>query len=225
MTVLSDENGTATLKYDANGNVSEKQSATGEVTTYTYDGENRLIQEVSNWGKSINYYYDALGNRIGKATSSDERKLKTNLMEWMKGVDRTSQLSLSTKDITLAEALGLTGKGYEGKYAKELVCGKPKTWVVDRKESRRKATETKLKKPLEDKQNLEIIRSLNDYTQEYVSPLQIELTTASKYKAQTTTATEFYNAKGTNIGDDLDYRHHLNHRHVLCSVYNQAYIS
>ncbi|HSE83995.1 MAG TPA: RHS repeat domain-containing protein [Thermodesulfobacteriota bacterium] len=55
-----------TYSYDSNGNLVEKTNkSTSEVTQYTYDAENRLIQ-VSKPGTAAIYRYDALGRRIEK---------------------------------------------------------------------------------------------------------------------------------------------------------------
>ena len=84
------------FEYDENGHIKQKNGAFGEVVTYQYDAEGRLIEEVSNSGTIIGYYYDALGNRIAKGTSSEyNRRIKTDLKEWMKGVDREAHLRLS----------------------------------------------------------------------------------------------------------------------------------
>lgn len=62
-----------TYTYDANGNLTEKQSkATGARIQYVYDAENRLVQvqEVPSGGgpatKTVTYRYDAFGRRIEK---------------------------------------------------------------------------------------------------------------------------------------------------------------
>ncbi|GFH42708.1 hypothetical protein Hs30E_12590 [Lactococcus hodotermopsidis] len=92
----------AIYEYDQNAHVSQKCSSLGEVTTYQYDVEGRLIQEISTWGKQILYTYDALGNRIAKGTATEyDRKLKTDMMSWMKATDREAQLRLKESDATL----------------------------------------------------------------------------------------------------------------------------
>ena len=53
--------------YDANGNLSTKtKKATGEITRYTYDFENRLIQLLTPNSQLITYTYDPFGRRIEK---------------------------------------------------------------------------------------------------------------------------------------------------------------
>ncbi|MGH7404492.1 MAG: hypothetical protein ACREJA_01240, partial [Candidatus Methylomirabilales bacterium] len=65
--MLEDSNFTYT--YDENGNLTSKTSkANGEVTTYTYDGENQLIR-VDRPGTVAEYRYDALGRRIEKVVN------------------------------------------------------------------------------------------------------------------------------------------------------------
>jgi RHS repeat-associated protein len=65
--LLEDSNFTYT--YDENGNLTSKTSkANGEVTTYTYDGENQLIR-VERPGVIAEYRYDALGRRIEKVVN------------------------------------------------------------------------------------------------------------------------------------------------------------
>jgi RHS repeat-associated protein len=55
-----------TYTYDNNGNMIEKfNKTTSEITQYTYDAENRLIQ-VTKPGMTAAYRYDALGRRIEK---------------------------------------------------------------------------------------------------------------------------------------------------------------
>ncbi|WYJ84960.1 hypothetical protein A5866_000018 [Enterococcus sp. 12C11_DIV0727] len=79
------------FEYDANGNVAKKIAMTGEVTTYLYDVEDRLIQETSSHGVYTLYGYDALGNRVNKGTATEHgRRIKTDLKAWMKQTDRTA---------------------------------------------------------------------------------------------------------------------------------------
>ncbi|ECB9834719.1 hypothetical protein FL863_06485 [Listeria monocytogenes] len=190
-----------TYEYDANGYVSKEIRVTGEVITYIYDAEGRVIQESSNFGTQIGYYYDALGNRVTKAIGKEtNRKLKTDLMEWMEGTDREAQLRLAPEDIILEEALNAK---------KDLKCLplKNRTWIIDHTKNRRKEVEEKQKKSLPADTALEMIHYVNDYTQEYVSPLQQTMSTYQGYKKKTTEATLFYDQRETAIGDDLDTYH------------------
>ncbi len=58
-----------TYTYDNNGNMIEKvNKSTLEVTQYTYDAENRLVQ-VTKPGTAASYRYDALGRRIEKTVN------------------------------------------------------------------------------------------------------------------------------------------------------------
>jgi len=53
--------------YDLNGNLSKKTlRANGNVTTYSYDGENQLTQIVAPGNVSTTYRYDGVGRRIEK---------------------------------------------------------------------------------------------------------------------------------------------------------------
>lgn len=59
-----------TYTYDANGNLTRKtESTTGQVTTYTYDGENQLVRLDLPNGTVATYRYDALGRRIEKTVN------------------------------------------------------------------------------------------------------------------------------------------------------------
>jgi RHS repeat-associated protein len=160
-----------------------------------------VIQETSNFGTQIGYYYDALGNRVSKAIGKEtNRKLKTDLMEWMKGVDREAQLRLAPEDITLAEAL-------QAKRALKCLPNKDRTWLIDHTKNRREEENETQKKALPANTALEMIQYMNDYTQEYVSPLQQTTSNYQGYKKKTTEATLFYDQRGTAVGDDLDTYH------------------
>ena len=53
--------------YDANGNLTHKtERASGQVTVYTYDSENRMIRIDLPNGTSVTYRYDGLGRRVEK---------------------------------------------------------------------------------------------------------------------------------------------------------------
>lgn len=56
------ENQVVSFDYDANGNRIQMTDATG-VTTYVYDGINRLTQVIDARGKVLKFAYDAAGNR------------------------------------------------------------------------------------------------------------------------------------------------------------------
>jgi YD repeat-containing protein len=59
-----------TYTYDKNGNLRTKtETATGDLTTYTYDGLNRLISVALPGGGTATYRYDALG-AASKRTST-----------------------------------------------------------------------------------------------------------------------------------------------------------
>ena len=206
----------ATYEYDANGHVSKKKSVTGEVITYLYDTEGRLIQESSNFGTQIGYHYDALGNRIAKAIGKEcNRKLKTDLLEWMKGTDRESELSLSQGDVTLEDALNMK---------RELRClpMKKRTWRIDHGQNRREETKERLRKPVDSERTIEIIQSVNDYTKTFVSPLQQTKTTYSDRVKTTEQATMMYDSRGTAIGDDLDTYHQDGLGSVITQTTNEA---
>lgn len=64
VTSLSD--GT-TINYDANGNMASK-SKSGEVFTYTYDKENRLVEVRKNMTLLAQYLYDGDGGRVQKVS-------------------------------------------------------------------------------------------------------------------------------------------------------------
>jgi|GEM_PF-1737301 len=54
-------------QYDANGNLTQRTDRTsGEVTTFTYDAQNQLVQVDLPGGGVASYRYDALGRRIEK---------------------------------------------------------------------------------------------------------------------------------------------------------------
>ena len=55
---------TPNLPYDANGNLTSQTDANG-ITTYTWDGRNRLVA-ISGPGVSASFIYDALGRRVSK---------------------------------------------------------------------------------------------------------------------------------------------------------------
>ena len=60
------EDATYTYQYDNNGNMTQKTNrTTGEITTLTYDTQNRLVQ-VAKPGTTASYKYDPLGRRIEK---------------------------------------------------------------------------------------------------------------------------------------------------------------
>ncbi|GHU37735.1 hypothetical protein FACS1894192_07390 [Bacilli bacterium] len=196
----------ATYEYDANGHVSQKRSSLGEVTIYQYDVEGRLIQESSTWGKQTYYTYDALGNRISKGTATEyDRKLKTDMMSWMKATDREAQLRLEESDITLSDILTKLVKMPE--FLSRCLPIKDRTWRIDHDVNRRKVTEEKLKKAVDTTVMIDTIEYLNDYTQTYVSPLQEQYTTYDKRVKSSYQATNFYNNKGMAIGNDLDTYH------------------
>jgi RHS repeat-associated protein len=56
--------GDATYAYDADGNM-VLENSTGEMITYAYDYDNRLIGVTSSVSGTWAYTYDALGNRVG----------------------------------------------------------------------------------------------------------------------------------------------------------------
>ncbi|GAB2023326.1 hypothetical protein RyT2_24020 [Pseudolactococcus yaeyamensis] len=196
----------ATYEYDANGHVSQKRSSLGEVTIYQYDVEGRLIQESSTWGKQSYYTYDALGNRISKGTATEyARKLKTDMMSWMKATDREAQLRLEESDITLSDVLTKLVKMPE--FLSRCLPIKDRTWRIDHDVNRRKVTEEKLKKAVDTTVMIDTIEYLNDYTQTYVSPLQEQYTNYDKKVKSSYQATNFYNNNGMAIGNDLDTYH------------------
>ncbi len=60
------EDSTYTYQYDNNGNMTQKTNrTTGEITTLTYDTQNRLVQ-VTNPGTTASYKYDPFSRRIEK---------------------------------------------------------------------------------------------------------------------------------------------------------------
>ncbi|GHU37740.1 hypothetical protein FACS1894192_07410 [Bacilli bacterium] len=196
----------ATYEYDANGHVSQKRSSLGEVTIYQYDVEGRLIQESSTWGKQTYYTYDALGNRISKGTANEyDRKLKTDMMSWMKATDREAQLRLEESDITLSDILTKLTKNPA--FISYCLPIKDRTWRIDHDTNRRKVTEEKLKKAVDTTVMIDTIEYLNDYTQTYVSPLQDQYTTYDKKVKSSYQATNIYDNKGMAIGNDLDTYH------------------
>ncbi len=68
---------TFTYQYDAEGNrISQTEKATGRVTTFAYDHENRLTSATTRSSagsllSSVRYRYDALGRRIARIGDSD----------------------------------------------------------------------------------------------------------------------------------------------------------
>jgi RHS repeat-associated protein len=205
LTEITSEKG-ATFEYDKNGHISQKRSATGEVTIYQYDVEGRIIQESSTWGKQTVYTYDALGNRIAKGTATEyDCKLKTDMMSWMKATDREAQLRLSEESVTLKDILTKLVKMPE--FISRCLPIKNRTWRIDHDANRRQVTEEKLKKAVDSTAMLEMVEYLNDCTQKYVSPLQTSFTTYDKKVKSSYQATNFYDNKGMAIGDDLDTYH------------------
>lgn len=65
---LASTNGSA-YTYDNNGNLLSKDEDE-DLTTYTWDFENRLTQVTTPGGLTVNYEYDALGRRVRRSTSS-----------------------------------------------------------------------------------------------------------------------------------------------------------
>ena len=192
----------ATFEYDENGHIKQKNGAFGEVITYHYDAEGRLIEEVSNSGIVIGYYYDGLGNRIAKGISNEyNRRIKTDLKEWMKGVDREAQLRLSYEDVTLGEAL-------EVKQPFQKLPNGKKYWRIDHSQKRRKLQEEKLKKEVSKDVSIDVIQYINDYTQEFTSPIQQAHTSYDKKVKKTKNIALFYDDNGQAVGDDLDVYHH-----------------
>ena len=64
-----------TYCYDAAGNRNQMTYANGVVTTYRYDGENRLLLVTIQEGNSVTterYTYDAFGNRVSKTVNEEE---------------------------------------------------------------------------------------------------------------------------------------------------------
>lgn len=60
------EDATYTYQYDNNGNMTQKTNrTTGEITTLTYDTQNRLVQ-VTKPGMTVSYKHDPFGRRIEK---------------------------------------------------------------------------------------------------------------------------------------------------------------
>lgn len=58
--------GNTTYDFDKNGNLLSK-TENGEITSYSYDGENRLVLVNTPDGKSVKFQYDPFGNRITKS--------------------------------------------------------------------------------------------------------------------------------------------------------------
>ena len=61
-----------TYTYYASGSQKTKTTADGTVTSYVYDGLNRLIQEAEAGGLTQSYTYDARGNRAAMTVSGTE---------------------------------------------------------------------------------------------------------------------------------------------------------
>jgi RHS repeat-associated protein len=62
-------NGTATLTYDANGNLVQRQAG-ANTWAYTWDAENRLVKVSKNGSVTATFAYDAFGRRISKTVGS-----------------------------------------------------------------------------------------------------------------------------------------------------------
>jgi RHS repeat-associated protein len=61
------DDGTYTYSYDNNGNrLTRTEKATGNITNYTWDAENRLIEVQMPGGSIVQYEYDPFGRRIQK---------------------------------------------------------------------------------------------------------------------------------------------------------------
>ncbi|WP_460059613.1 RHS repeat-associated core domain-containing protein, partial [Pseudolactococcus yaeyamensis] len=145
-------------------------------------------------------------NRISKGTANEyDRKLKTDMMSWMKATDREAQLRLEESDITLSDILTKLVKMPE--FLSRCLPIKDRTWRIDHEANRRKVTEEKLKKAVDTTVMIDTIEYLNDYTQTYVSPLQEQYTNYDKKVKSTYQATNFYNNNGMAIGNDLDTYH------------------
>jgi len=69
----TDVNVATSYGYDAVGNLLTITDAEGQVTRFTYDGLNRLVQEVNALGKQWDYGYDAVGNRTARVDGNRQR--------------------------------------------------------------------------------------------------------------------------------------------------------
>lgn len=61
-----------TYTYYASGSQKSKTDISGTVTTYMYDGLNRLVQESETGGQTVDYTYDANGNRAQMVVTGTE---------------------------------------------------------------------------------------------------------------------------------------------------------
>ena len=74
-TAITDADGFVTsFGYDANGNKIWEQNARNQVTTYSYDDANRLIQTQFPDGTSIQTTYDFRGKKL---TETNQRGMRT----------------------------------------------------------------------------------------------------------------------------------------------------
>ncbi|WYJ98829.1 hypothetical protein DOK67_0003158 [Enterococcus sp. DIV0212c] len=206
VTEITSEKG-AKFEYDANGNVAKKIAMTGEVTTYLYDVEDRLIQETSSNGVYTLYGYDALGNRVIKGMATEYgRRIKTDLKAWMKQTDRTAQLALNNQDVTLHEILTAVAK--QPTMADRLRClPKDRPWRKDHDKPRKTVETEKLKKELDKNHSIKIVTSLNEYNQEHTSPAKLTQETYDK-KVKTTQRQEFTFGEETDILGDQEEQYH-----------------
>ncbi len=111
----------ASFTYDANGNIITKTEG-GTTHTYSYDGENRLI-EVKNNGNSIaSYKYDPFGRRIEKTVSGVITKYLydgANILYEYDGADNIT--ARYTHNLGIDDPLGIEKDGKLYTYHKDTL--------------------------------------------------------------------------------------------------------
>lgn len=80
--------------YDANGNLATREDkATGEVTTYNWDGLDRLVGISFPDGTSASYRYDALGRRVEKTVAGQTTRFAHDGSDLMLAYDGTGTVT------------------------------------------------------------------------------------------------------------------------------------
>ncbi|WP_260511557.1 RHS repeat protein [Listeria marthii] len=181
----------------------------GKVETYTYNGENQLIQSADNEGNQTTYTYDAFGNRIGKETITDKTKsFKGSLSEWITEYDKDSQKGKTTLAGQLETRAKETSKGCPAyaEASKDTTTKKGIQGKTNLKASDSSQRTTKLNQTV-GYQTVNTIRYVNDLTQEYTQVAQLNETTEDDGETSTTKTAFRFGDDNQIIGTDEESYH------------------
>jgi YD repeat-containing protein len=102
---------TATMSYDANGNMTQKTEP-GKTWTYGWDYENRMTS-VSNGTQTVRYRYDALGRRTERYVdgTSDSTRFVYDGLDVVMDDDATTGVTKYQNGLGIDDRLKLTNGG------------------------------------------------------------------------------------------------------------------